>query len=100
MSIAEMKVELEELKDQRPIIERKIEDANKSYKGGLIGVLIGFFLIPVYGLGLLLIIAGGLATITQAGKRSGAKRELEQLNEQIKTLRREIAIKEEGENAR
>lgn len=90
-TIAEMKVELEEMIEKRPILEKQRDDAQRSYKIGLIGVLAGLILIPVYGLGLLFILAGGMAAITQSGKKSKASKELERLNETVSELRREIA---------
>lgn len=91
MSVITMKVELEEMIERRPVLEKQRDDAQRSYKIGLVAVLAGLILIPAYGLGLLFILAGGMAAITQSGKKSKANKELEQLNEKISELRREIA---------
>ena len=90
-SLAEMKVQLQDLQDQRPKIEKQLEDANRQHKIGLWGVLIGIFLIPLYGIGILLILAGGLAALTNRSKRSTSQSKLSEMEDQIRQLRLEIA---------
>jgi hypothetical protein len=96
-SLAETKVHLQDLQDQRPKIEKQLEDANRQYKIGLWGVLIGIFLIPLFGIGILLILAGGLAALTNRIKRSTSQSKLSEMEDQIRQLRLEIAQAESSE---
>ena len=91
MTLPEMRVELEELQDKRRNLEKKIEDVNKQYKIGMWGILLGVPLLFAYGFGLLLIVAGGLAAVTNVSKRNATNKELDTTNASIKELRRKIA---------
>ena len=90
-SLAEVKVELYDLEDRKAKVEKQLEDANRQYKTGMWGVLIGIFLIPLYGFGLLLILAGGLAAITNRGKKSKLSTEIESIKVSIREFRIWIA---------
>jgi len=90
-SLAQMKVHMQEMEDQKKKVEKRFEDASRQYKVGLWGVLIGIFLIPLYGIGLLLVIAGGLAALTNHSKRASAKKELGELELRIHSLRLDVA---------
>lgn len=98
MSLPKMRVELQELEDKRRALEKQYEDANRQYKVGMWGVLLGIPLLFVWGIGLLLILAGGLAALTNSSKRNTAKNELATVDNKIKTLRRKIAEIEEETN--
>lgn len=91
MTLPEMRVELEELQDKRRNLEKKIEDVNKQYKIGMWGILLGVPLLFAYGFGLLLIVASGLAAVTNVSKRNATNKELDTTNASIKELRRKIA---------
>ena len=93
-SLAEMKVELHDLEDKKVKVEKQVEDANRQYKIGMWGVLIGIFLIPLYGLGLLLVLAGGLAAVTNRGKKGKLGTEIEDMEANIRELRIKIAEEE------
>lgn len=90
-NVAALTMQLEELKDQRVKVEKALADAKRSNTIALLGVLIGIFLIPAYGLGFLLIIAGILAALTQSGKKGKATKELAALDAQISNVRQQIA---------
>ena len=86
-----MKVQTEDFQDQRPKIEKQLDDANRQYKIGLWGILIGIFFVPIYGIGVLLILAGTAAALTNRGKRSRLQAELAQVEGQSRQLRLQIA---------
>lgn len=87
-------VALEEALDKRSRLERQIQEAKSAYTIGLLGVLAGLVLIPAFGLGLLLIAAGGLAAMTNRDKRKSLQEELETLEKTIRALRIELAEQE------
>ncbi len=93
-SLAEMKVELHDLEDKKSKVEKQLEDANRQYKIGMWGVFIGIFLIPLYGIGLLLILAGGLAAFTNRSKKGKLCTEIEEIEANIRELRVKIAEEE------
>jgi predicted amidophosphoribosyltransferase len=57
------------LQDQSQLAQQ----AGRQATWALVGLIVGIFLIPFYGLGLILVIAGILAAITQSGKRREAE---------------------------
>ena len=58
-------------------LEQEAEKARRGYMSGLVGVLLGLILLAVvWPLGLLLLLAGILATVTGMIKQSGAKAKL------------------------
>lgn len=79
--------ELDKLKDQRTAYQRAYDDANKQYKIGMWAVLIGVFLVPAYGIGILLILAGGLAAYSNNGKRKAAEASIATIEKKIEALR-------------
>jgi hypothetical protein len=90
-SLPQLKVQLVGLEDQLKKAEKSYDSANRQYTIGLWGVLIGLFLIPLYGLGLLLVLAGGLAALTNRGKRASAKKGMAELELRIHSLRLDVA---------
>lgn len=91
MSLPKMRVELQELEEARRKAEVAHEAANRQYKIGLWGILLGIPLLFAFGIGALFIVAGALAAITNASKRSTAEKDVAKLNEEIKELRLRIA---------
>lgn len=91
MSLPEKRVELEELLEDRTAVETELANAQRQYKIGMWAILLGLPLLLAYGLGALFIIAGILAAATNAGKKNKLQTELEQINEKVAELRREIA---------
>ena len=91
MSQAQSILKLEEFRDQRNDLLRQLENYQKKYKVGMWGILIGLILTPLYGLGLILVVAGGLAAITNASKRSDIKAKLTSIDASIQKLREKIA---------
>ena len=85
-SLANMKVQIVELEGQKEKLATEINKAGKQYKFGLWGMLIGVFLIPLYGIGLLPIAAGGLMAFINANKRAKYRDELENLDTKIHKL--------------
>jgi hypothetical protein len=90
-NVAALTMQLEDLKDKKAKAEKVLADSKRSRTVGLAGVLIGIFLIPAYGLGILLIIAGLMAAVTQNGKHTNAKQELDALDKEISEVRQQIA---------
>ena len=82
--------ELDKLKDQRSAYQSAYDDANRQYKIGMWAVLIGVFLVPAYGLGLLLILAGGLAAANNNGKRKSAQASMMSIEKKIEDLRAKL----------
>lgn len=97
-NVAALTVKLDALKDARADAQAKYEKARKGRTWGLFGILIGIPLLLAYGLGLLFIIAGILAALTQAGKASDAKRHLEAIDAEIEKVRRAIIAAAEQQN--
>ena len=74
------------------------QQAGRQVTWALVGLIVGVFLIPLYGLGLILVIAGILAAITQGVKRgkaernqSQARKNIENIGEQIVEVRTSLA---------
>lgn len=66
------------------------QQAGRQVTWALIGLIVGLFLIPLYGLGLILVIAGIMAAITQSGKRREAERNQAKAYKDIETLQKLI----------
>ena len=94
-TLSELQFKLQDMQDQKSKLEKKLEEANKQYKGGLWGILIGILLLPLYGLGLIFLVAGILAVLTNRGKRSRLQKEIKKVDNNIQLLRSQI-LKEEA----
>lgn len=88
---AHMQMQLDQLLDQRRTLEKRVESAHKGYKLGMVAFLLGILLLFAYGLGLILLIPGLLAAVTQGAKKKAAQTELDKTENQIKDLRLRIA---------
>jgi uncharacterized membrane protein len=93
-SLAELRVKALELEDKQRKLEKEYDNANRQYTIGLWGILVGIFLVPVFGLGFLLILAGALAAITNRSKRTQLKRSLGELELKPHSIRLDIATSE------
>ena len=90
-SIANMKVQIVEMKGRKEKLATEINKAAKQYKFSLWTIVIGVFLIPLYGIGLLPIAAGGLMAFINANKRAQYRDELENLDSKIHKLNSSMA---------
>ena len=90
-SLADKKILIVVLEGQKSKLETEINKASQQYKLGLWGVLIGIFLIPIYGIGVVPLIAGGLVALINANKRAKYRDELENLESQIYKLNSSMA---------
>ena len=90
-SLADKKILIVVLEGQKSKLETGINKASQQYKLGLWGVLIGIFLIPIYGIGVVPLIAGGLVALINANKRAKYRDELENLESQIYKLNSSMA---------
>jgi len=86
-SLAKMKAQLAELEDRRNTLSAQIETATRDYKIGLWTMVAGAFLIPVYGIGLLVVIAGGYIALANGGRRTRAQDQLDQAVAEINKLK-------------
>lgn len=66
------------------------QQAGRQVTWALVGLIIGVFLIPAFGLGLILVIAGILAAITQGVKRGNAERNQSKARKNIETISGQI----------
>lgn len=66
------------------------QQAGRQVTWALVGLIVGIFLIPAFGIGLILVIAGILATITQGAKRGKAKRNHSKARKNIETISEQI----------
>ena len=66
------------------------QQAGRQVTGAYVGLFIGLFLIPAFGLGLILVIAGILAAITQSGKRKEAEDNQTKARKNIELIQRKI----------
>ena len=64
--------------------------AGRQVTGAYVGIIVGLFLIPAFGLGLLLVAAGILAAVTQSGKRTTAENNQAKARQNIEVARRKI----------
>jgi len=90
-SLADMKIKIVELEDQKKKLETEISKADKQYKFGLWAVLVGVFLIPLYGIGFIPVIVGGFMALVNIAKRAKCRDELENLESQIHKLNLSMA---------
>lgn len=90
-SLANMKVQIVELEGRKEKLATEINRAGKQYKFSLWAVVIGVFLIPLYGIGFLPIAAGGLMAFINANKRARYRDELENLDSKIHKLSSSMA---------
>ncbi|MCL4530081.1 MAG: hypothetical protein M1485_06565 [Chloroflexi bacterium] len=90
-SLADKKILIVVLEGQKSKLETGINKASQQYKLGLWGVLIGIFLIPIYGIGVVPLIAGGLVALINANKRAKYRDELENLDAKISKLNSSMA---------
>lgn len=82
-------LELDELRDARAKAEKVAEAAGRSRTVGLVAILIGLLLLVggYYGWAIFLGLAGILTVLTQAGKRSAAQKQVDELDGKIKAIR-------------
>jgi hypothetical protein len=90
-SLAKMKAQIIELEDQKTKLETEIGKANRQYKLGVWGVVIGIFLIPLYGAGLLLLAAGGFVALMNGGRRAKFRDQMELIEAEIRRLKLSMA---------
>ncbi len=90
-SLANMKVQIVEMEGRKEELSTEINKASKQYKLSLWGVVVGVFLIPLYGIGLLPIAAGGLMAFITADKRAKYRDELQNLDDKINKLNSSMA---------
>ncbi len=86
-SLAKMKAQLAELEDRRNMLAAQIEADTRNYKIGLWTMVAGAFLIPVYGVGLLVVIAGGYMALANGGRRTRAQDQLDRTVAEINKLK-------------
>lgn len=89
-SLSKMKEQLAELEDRKTRLAGDIQTADRRYRIGLWTMVAGAFLIPVYGVGLLAVIAGGYLALANGGKRARAQDQLEQIDLEIGRLQRSM----------
>ncbi len=90
-SLANMKVQIVEMESRKEKLATEMNKAGKQYKFSLWAVVIGVFLIPLYGIGLIPIAAGGLTAFINADKRTKYRDELENLDAKINKLNSSMA---------
>jgi hypothetical protein len=66
------------------------QQAGRQVTWALVGLIVGIFLIPAFGIGLILVIAGILAAITQGVKRGKAERNQSKARKSIETISGQI----------
>ena len=85
-SLAKMKAELNSLEEQKNTLLSRIERTGKQFKVGLWLMGGGITLIPLYGSGLILLIAGGIYAFVNNERRNIFRDALEDVEEHIHTL--------------
>jgi len=91
-TVAKLEAEIPSLEDKRRTLEEQAKGSNTQYMIGLIGLLLGIVLLfPLAPLGILLILAGGLAAGTQYVKRSNARKAVDELTTTIEAKRADLA---------
>jgi len=90
-SLANMKGQIIELESRKDQLAAEINKAGRQYRFGLWGVLIGIFLIPFYGIGLLPVVVCGLMAFINSNRRSKYRDELENLDARISKLNSSMA---------
>ena len=83
---AEMKSRLDELEKQKNQLEDAIEAESQRFKWSLWGIGIGVVLIPLYWLGIPILLISGLAAIYYSAKRSNSQDKLGDLETEIHKL--------------
>lgn len=86
-SLAKLKTQLAELEERKTGLVAGIAAADRQYKIGLWTMVAGALLIPVYGIGLLVVIAGGYLALANGGKRARSQDQLEQVESEIAKLK-------------
>jgi hypothetical protein len=90
-SLAKMKAQMLELEGRKKELEADIQKADRYYKIGLWGAVIGIPLIALYGTGLILVLGGGLMALINSGKRASFKDRLENIEVEIHRLKISMA---------
>jgi hypothetical protein len=85
-SLSKMKVQLAELEDQKHMFEAGIINTSRRLKISLWVMGAGVLLIPLYGVGLLALLAGGIVALVNLFKRSRYQEEIEHLEDSIHKL--------------
>ncbi len=85
-SLANMKVQIIEMEGRKEKLATEIDKIGKQYKIALWSVVIGVFLIPLYGIGLIPIVAGGLVAFIDGNKRARYRDEIKNLDNKIHKL--------------
>lgn len=83
---AEMKSHLDELEMQKKQLLDTVEMAGQRFKWGLWGIVIGIILIPLYGVGIPVLIVAGVAVLYYSIKRSSSQDKLDDLETEIHKL--------------
>ena len=82
----EMKSRLDELEKHKRQLENAIETTSHRFKWGLWGIGIGVILIPLYGLGIPVLLVSGAAALYYSIKRSSNQDKLSDLESEIHKL--------------
>ena len=83
---AEMKSHLDELEIQKKQLEDAIENVSRRFKWSLWGIVIGIILIPLYGVGIPVLLVSGAAALYYSIKRSSSQDKLGDLETEIHKL--------------
>jgi len=83
---AELKSQLDELEKQKKQLEDTIETASQRFKWGLWGIGIGVILIPLYWLGIPVLLISGATVLYYSIKRSSSQDKLGDLETEIHKL--------------
>lgn len=96
-SLPALKVQLDEWKDEQRRCESNIEKAGRNRTGGLLGIVGGGVLLWMgfTAIGVILLLAGILATITAYSKIRSETKRLTEINNHIRSLRYKVADMEE-----
>ena len=93
-SLIALQLQLDELQEGRRKHEAAAAAAQSQLRIGLLGLLIGaglaFVLSSAWYVGAFIALAGALASMTQAGKRSDARAKLAEVESQIAGLRAQM----------
>ena len=85
-SLAKMKAELNSLEDQKTLLLSNIARTGKQFKVGLWLMGGGITLIPLYGSGLILLVAGGIYAFVNNERRNIFRDTLEDVENHIHKL--------------
>lgn len=86
-----IQAQIDQLIDERTAAQAKADSAQKGYKAAMWGILIGVLGLIFYGLGALVLLIAIPAAVTQGAKKARAQGKVNQLNEEIKALRAQLA---------